>query len=40
MSDWCEDDEHWLGDDGPRWEVGGTPGWHECPDCGGSGAVI
>jgi hypothetical protein len=32
--------DDWKGDDDERWQVGATPIWDECPDCGGSGATI
>jgi hypothetical protein len=32
--------DDWKGDDDERWQVGATPVWDECPDCGGSGATI
>jgi hypothetical protein len=32
--------EPWKGGDDERWQVGDTPTWAECPDCGGHGTII
>jgi hypothetical protein len=35
-----EDPHNWQGADDPRWRIGETQVWTECPECGGSGTCI